>query len=315
MPTTPAASAKTKPRDRAVGTPVHPLNWDLVRSFLAALDYGSLLAAARALRTSQPTLGRHIAELESLWGVVLFERTGRGLVPTITALKLADSARGMEEGANQLARTLSGAQTQTIGTVRITASTPVAAKLLPNVLARMRQELPDVQVELVSSNQVSNLLRREADIAVRMVRPEQGSLIARKIGEVQIGAYAHRSYLARHGALRQPPDLLQHELIGNDSDPAILNGFAAMGFAVGPEIFALRTDDFMAQYEAVRAGLGIGFLAAYAARLDPDIVPVLPDSLRIPPLPMWLAVHREIRTNPRIRSVYDFLAEALPARL
>jgi DNA-binding transcriptional LysR family regulator len=315
MPTSPAVTAKSKPRDMAAGTPVHPLNWDLVRSFLAALDYGSLLAAARALRTSQPTLGRHIAELESLWGVVLFERTGRGLVPTITALKLADSARSMEEGADQLARTLSGAQTQTIGTVRITASTPVAVKLLPGVLVRMRQELPDVQVELVSSNQVSNLLRREADIAVRMVRPEQGSLIARKIGEVHIGAYAHRNYLARRGPLRKPQDLLQHELIGSDTDPAILNGFTAMGFPVGPEIFALRTDDLMAQYEAVRAGLGIGFLAAYAARLDADIVPVLPDSLRIPPLPMWLAVHREIRTNPRIRAVYDFLAEALPARL
>jgi DNA-binding transcriptional LysR family regulator len=187
--------------------------------------------------------------------------------------------------------------------------------LVPGLLARMRQELPDVQVELVSSNQVSNLLRREADIAVRMVRPEQGSLVARKIGEVHLGAYAHRSYLARHAAVRQPQDLLQHALIGSDADPSILNGFAAMGFAVGPEVFALRTDDFMVQYEAVRAGLGVGFLAGYVARLDPDIVALLPDSLRIPPLPMWLAVHREIRTNPRIRAVYDFLAEALPACL
>jgi DNA-binding transcriptional LysR family regulator len=296
-------------------SPSHPLDWDLVRSFLAALDHGSLLAAARALRTSQPTLGRHIAELESLWGVVLFERTGRGLVPTATALKLADSARTMADGASQLARTLSGAQTQTTGTVRITASTPVAVKLMPPVLARMRQVLPDVQVELVSSNQVSNLLRREADIAVRMVRPEQGSLVARKIGQVQVGAYAHRSYLARRGPLRQPQDLLQHELIGSDSDKAILNGFAVMGFPVGPEVFALRTDDFMVQFEAVRSGLGVGFLADYVARLDADIVAVLPDSLRIAPLPMWLAVHREIRSNPRIRAVYDFLAEALPAGL
>ncbi len=287
-------------------------DWSLIRSFLAVLDQGSLLAAARLLKTSQPTLGRHIAELEGQLGVVLFERTGRGLVPTATAMQLAESAREMEAGALQLTRTLSGAQLQTIGTVRITASTPVAVQLLPPVLARMRQALPDIQVELVSSNQVSNLLRREADIAVRMVRPEQGSLVARKIGSVGMGAYAHRNYLARRAPLSALPDLLHHDLIGSDTDPSILRGFQAMGYAVGPEAFSLRTDDFIVQWQAVRAGLGIGFVADYIACTDADVVRVLPDVLKIPDLPMWLAVHREIRTSRRIRAVYDFLAEVLP---
>ncbi len=287
-------------------------DWSLIRSFLAALDQGSALAAARQLKTSQPTVGRHIADLESQLGVVLFERTGRGLVPTATALQLADAARDMEAGALQLTRTLSGAQQQSAGTVRITASVPVAVQLLPPLLARLREQLPDVQVELVSSNQVSNLLRREADIAIRMVRPQQGTLLAKKIGDVRIGAYAHRHYLAQHTAMRQPADLLAHALIGNDADTSIIRGFAAMGFAVGPQAFALRTDDFIVQWQAVRAGLGIGFLADYMARTDPDVMPVLADKLPIPSLPMWLAVHREIRTNRRIRAVFDFLAEALP---
>ncbi len=287
-------------------------DWRLVRSFLAALDRGSLLGASRTLHASQPTVGRHIAELESQLGVVLFERTGRGLVPTATALQLADAARGMEAGALQLARTLSGVQSQTAGTVRITASAPVAVQLLPPVLAAMRQVLPDIQIELVSSNQVSNLLRREADIAVRMVRPDQSSLIARKIGDVSLGAYAHRSYLARRGPLRKVTDLLQHELIGSDSDPAILQGFAAMGYPVAREAFALRSDDLIVQWQAVRAGLGIGFIADYLARADADVVRVLPGLLKIPTLPMWLAVHREIRSSQRIRSVFDHLAEALP---
>jgi len=295
-------------------TPPAPLSfdWRLVRSFLAALDQGSLLGAARVLRASQPTVGRHIAELESQLGVLLFERTGRGLVPTATALKLADAARGMEAGALQLAQTLSGAQTQTSGTVRITASVPVAVQLMPPLLAAMRQTLPDIQIELVSSNQVSNLLRREADIAVRMVRPDQTSLVAKRIGQVGLGAYAHRSYLARRGTPRQPTDLLQHELIGSDADPAILQGFQAMGYPVTRESFALRSDDFIVQWQAVRAGLGVGFCADYMARTDPDVLRVLPGLLKIPPLPVWLTVHREIRTNRRIRAVYDFLAEALP---
>jgi DNA-binding transcriptional LysR family regulator len=290
----------------------HQFDWSLIRSFLAALDHGSLLGAARVLKTSQPTLGRHIAELESQLGVVLFERTGRGLVPTVTALQLAESARGMEAGALQLARTLTGAQAQTLGTVRITASQPVAVQLLPPLLARMRVALPDIQVELVASNQVSNLLRREADIAIRMVRPDQGTLVARKIGNVGVGAYAHRSYLARRSSLRQPTDLLQHDLIGSDTDKSILQGFQSMGYAVGPEAFALRTDDLVVQWQAVRAGLGIGFVADYMARSEPDVLRVLPGLLPIPALPMWLAVHRELRTNKRIRAVYDFLAEALP---
>lgn len=287
-------------------------DWRLVRSFLAALDHGSLLGAAKVLHTSQPTLGRHIAELESQLGVVLFERTGRGLVPTATALKLANAARGMADGADQLARTLIGTQAKNIGTVRITASTPMAVQILPPILLQMRQALPDIQVELVASNTVSNLLRREADIAVRMVRPEQGALIAKKIGDVTVGAFAHRSYLAQRSPIRQTMDLMGNDLIGSDTDTAILDGFKAMGFAATKDLFAFRSDDLIVQWQAVRAGLGIGFVASYMARTDVDVVQVLPDALRIPPLPMWLAVHREIRTSQLIRSVYDFLAEALP---
>ncbi|TXH86658.1 MAG: LysR family transcriptional regulator [Rhodoferax sp.] len=287
-------------------------DWSLVRSFLAALDHGSLLAASRVLHTSQPTLGRHIAELESQLGVVLFERTGRGLVPTATAQQLAQSARAMESGARELAQRISGAQTQTTGTVRITASVPVAVHLLPGVLAAMRQALPGIQVELVSNNQVSNLLRREADIAVRMVRPSQGSLVARKIGDVSLGAWAHRDYLARCAPVRSPQDLLALDLIGSDADTSIVRGFAALGFDIQPSAFALRSDDFVVQVRAAQAGYGVGFLADYTVRDDPGMVKLLPQQLRIPPLPMWLAVHREIRTNARIRAVYDFLAQALP---
>ena len=290
-------------------------DWSLIRSFLAALDQGSLLGAARVLHMSQPTVGRHVADLESQLGVVLFERTGRGLVHTAMALQLAVAARGMEAGALQLSRTLSGAQTQTSGTVRITASVPVAVYLMPPVLAQLRLALPEIQVELVSSNGVSNLLRREADIAVRMVRPEQASLVARKLGDVSLGVYAHRSYLARRGALKIPVDLLKHELIGSDTDNAILQGFQALGFPVTRDAFVLRCDDFIVQWQAVRAGLGVGFCADYMARTDPDVLRVLPGLLSIPPLPMWLAVHREIRTSQRIRAVFDFLAEALPRAL
>ena len=291
---------------------MNKFDWSLVRSFLAALDQGSLLGAARVLKVSQPTLGRHIAELEGQLGAVLFERTGRGLVPTATGKQLAQSARAMEAAALQMERTLSGHQQEASGTVRITASVPVAVQLMPRVLAQMRDALPDIQVELVSSNAVSNLLRREADIALRMVRPDQSSLIARKLGDVEICVCAHQAYIQKHGAPQQPQDLIKHQLIGGDLDSTIVQGFLAMGFPVRREQFALRCDDLIAQWQAVRAGLGIGFVAGYMQRSDPEVVRVLEGRLVIPPLPMWLTVHREIRTNRRIRKVYDFLAQALP---
>jgi DNA-binding transcriptional LysR family regulator len=286
-------------------------DWSLVRSFLAVLEKGSLLAASRDLQLSQPTIGRHVAELESQLGLVLFDRNGRGLLPTEAAYHLAESARIMQSGADQLARNVMGADLGASGTVRITASQPVSCYVLPPLLAQMRLSLPDVQVELVASNEVSNLLRREADIAVRMVQPQQASIIARRVGKVTLRACAHQDYLRRRGVPRQPNDLLAHDLIGGDRNDDTLKGFAAQGLVVGREQFAFRADDLIVVWQAVRAGLGVGFVSEHLIRSDSAVIPVLP-KLKIEPLPVWLAVHKEIRTSKRIRAVYDFLADALP---
>ena len=291
--------------------PLRDFDWSLARTFLAALESGSLLGAAKRLGSSQPTVGRQISELESQLGVALFERTGRGLIPTRNALELATSARTMEAAALQLARSGSGAQKQVSGTVRITASQPVACYLLPMVLGDMRRALPDIQVEVESSNLVSNLLRREADIALRMVRPEQTNLVAKKIGAVRVGTYASRDYLTRRGTPKQPMDLIGHDLIGYDKGEDIIRGFRAFGQSISREAFAFRTDDLIVQWQAARAGLGIGFFATYLARTDPDVLTILP-TMTLPELPMWLTVHREIRTSQRIRAAFDFLASALP---
>lgn len=289
-------------------------DWTLVRSFLAVLDAGSLMGAARRTGAQQPTLSRHVAELEAQLGAPLFERTGRGVVPTAAALAIADAARQMEAGALALSRTLAAARSADSGTIRITTSEVAAAWLLPPLIARLQAEEPGIAVELVASDRLTNLLRREADIAVRMVRPVQASLVARKLGEIVIVAAAHRDYLARMGTPRQPQDLARHRLIGFDRDDGILRGFARLGMPLAREDFALRTDAQIAYGQLVAAGAGIGFVAAYVIRQWPGVVPLLPQ-LAIPPLPCWLAVHREIRSNRLVRRVYDFLAEAIPAAI
>ena len=291
-------------------------NWALVKSFVAVLDAGSLMGAARQLKAQQPTLSRHIAELEAQLGVPLFERTGRGVMPTVAALAIADAARHMEEGAGTLLQTLARRSEATTGTVRITTSEVAASYLLPPALAALQQAEPAIAIELVASNELTNLLRREADIAVRMVRPQQASLLARKLGDIPIVACAHQAYLKRHGTPRQPIDLLQpqHRLIGFDKDSAIVRGFAQLGVPVTREHFVLRTDDQMAYGRLIAAGAGIGFAADYNLRHWRGVVPILP-GLPIPPLPCWLAVHREIRGSAVVRRVFDFLADAIPREL
>lgn len=289
-------------------------DWTLIRSFLAVLEAGSLTGAARATGARQPTLSRHVAELEAQLGTALFERTGRGVVPTAAALAIADAARQMEEGALGLERALARRRDTATGVVRVTASQVAAVWLLPPLLAEFQAAEPGIAVELVASNALSNLLRREADIAVRMVRPDQGSLVARKLAEVGVGAYAHRRYLARAGEPRRPEDLMAHRLVGYDRDETILRGFAALGLPIGREAFALRTDDHVAYGRLVAEGAGIGFLAHYTAAGEPELRRVLPQ-LKIPPMPCWLAVHREIRGNRVVRRVYDFLAARIPERL
>jgi DNA-binding transcriptional LysR family regulator len=209
---------------------------------------------------------------------------------------------------------VSRARASITGTVRVSASDVAATWMLPDVLARLAEAEPSIQVELVASNQLSNLLRREADIAVRMVRPTQTSLLARKLGTMPIVAAAHERYLASAGTPRKPSDLLRHRLIGFDRDDGILHGFAAMGVPVTREQFALRTDDQVAYGRLVAAGAGIGFVARYTLAHWPGVRPLLP-TLKISPLPCWLAVHREIRGSRAVRSVYDFLADAIPPLL
>jgi len=282
------------------------LDWNLIRSFVTVAESGSLSAAARKLAASQPTLGRHIAELEQVLGVVLFRRGRNGYELTDQGTALFERAQAVGEAANAFARLATGATEQVAGSVRIAASEVVSAYVLPAILAKLRQEEPAIEVEIVASNQVENLLRRDADIAVRMVAPAQQDLIARKIADLPLTACAATSYLERRGRPQRPEDLLAHDLIGFDRGMDLINGFAAMGVTVDRHAFALRTDNQIVFWEAVRAGNGIGFAQLRLVERDPLVEAILPE-LVLPPLPTWLAMHRDVRTSPRVRRVADFL--------
>lgn len=252
--------------------------------------------------------------LEHQLGNVLFERAGRQLLPTDLAHSIAEHARMMEASANAIGLALTAKSQAPTGTVRISASQTSSCYLLPPILKKLREREPGIAIELVASNQISDLLRREADIAVRLVKPEQDSLIARCLGKVTIGIYAHREYLQGRPIPESLPDLLQHNMIGFDSNGNIILGFKMFGVEIDKNAFQMRTDDHIALLHAIKAGMGVGFTATYVGRKEPDLLRLLPD-LPITPMPVWLTVHREVRHNPRIRKVYDFLVDEITKEL
>jgi DNA-binding transcriptional LysR family regulator len=288
------------------------IGWEHYRSFLGVLREGSLSAAARALGLTQPTLGRHIDALEKGLKVRLFVRTQHGLVPTQSALDMAPSAEAMEAAAEALVRAASGKADELRGAVRLTASEMVGAEVLPTILAAFHEQHPQIAIELVLSNRNQDLSRRDADIAVRMIRPTQKALIARRVGTVRIGLYAHRRYLARHGTPQTVADLAGHDVIGFDRDASAFRSLGSKALPVTRDIFALRTDHDQAQLNALRAGFGIGGCQAGIAVRERDLIPVLAREIGFG-LEMWLVMHEALRANRRVRLLYEHLGRALGA--
>ena len=284
--------------------------WGHYRSFLAVVHEGSLSAAARRLRLTQPTLGRHIDALEQQLGRALFARGRNGLEPTETALALIPHVEAMNAAADALLREASGEASEPSGTIRVTASEVVGCEILPQVLVPFRQRYPAIALELATSDRVTNLLMREADIAIRMTEPNQGALVARHLGQVEVALYAHRDYLARRGMPQQKDDVNGHALIGFDRDDTAVRVLREHDFKLERTDFDLRTDNNSAQLAAIRCGLGIGPMQCKLAERDPNLVRVLADSVRFE-LPMWLAMHESLRSVRRVRLLFDHLAESL----
>tara|TARA_R110002020_G_scaffold83397_1_gene206748 strand:+ start:152768 stop:153676 length:909 start_codon:yes stop_codon:yes gene_type:complete len=287
------------------------LSWDHCRSLLSVYRTGSLSAAARALGVTQPTIARHIEQLESvLGGAALFTRSPQGLAPTDAAEALMPHARIMEASAAAMIRAASGPDDALTGAVRITASEVIGIEVLPPILAAVGATHHKLAFELVASNETADLLRRDADIAVRMVQPSQGALIARKIGDIELGMFARRDYLERRGTPTSLNDLSDHALIGFDHETTGVQGLRAKGFELHRDMFSLRTDSDVAQFTCIRAGLGIGICQVGLVMHDPRFVRLFPDEMTFS-LETWVTMHEDLRGNRRIRLVFDHLVDGL----
>jgi DNA-binding transcriptional LysR family regulator len=286
------------------------LDWNQLKAFLETAETGSLSAAARKLGLTQPTLSRQVAAIEQRMGVTLFERVGKAMALTPTGLDLLEHARAMGTAAEALRLAATGRSQAVDGVVSVSATDAVATHLLPPLVRQLREAEPGIAVEVISSNALSDLLRREADIAIRHLKPEQPELIARLVREAEAHFYASESWVKAHGHPRRADEAAGLPFVGSDRSGQFLAFLRHHGLPLGEANFSCYADHSMTQWALVRHGLGIGAMMDRIARDTPGIVRVLDD---VPPVrfPIWLVTHRELRTSRRIRVVFEALAQGL----
>lgn len=291
---------------------MNPIDWEQQRAFLAVLETGSLSGAARRLNLAQPTVRTRIEALEAALGTPLFTRSPGGLTPTERGLALHEHARAMALASDAFVRTASAAPDEVAGTVRVTASEVIAVEALPPILAMLARQYPRLVIELSPSNRNEDVLRREADVAVRMVPPRQEALVARRIGAVPLGVHAHPDYLAGRPFPTRYAELAGHRLIGPERDSPMLRAVQAAGFPVNIGELGFRSDSDHAQLAAIRAGLGIGICQVPIGRRE-GLVRLLPDFQL--DLETWVVCHEDLRGLARVRTVFDALVTGLGAYL
>lgn len=283
-----------------------------MRAFLATADKGSLTAAARSLGLTQPTLSRQISALEEELGLMLFERVGRGLELTAAGQEMQLHVREMGAAADKVALAALGQSQSIDGEVRITASDILSAVLLPRAVSRIRTLAPNLIIDIIAANDVRDLMRREADIAVRHLRPEHPDLIARLICEANGYFYASKEYLVARGHPRSLGDLGQHDFISMGEVSRMVDYLDNIGIHLKEQQFRAGSENGLVGWALAQAGLGIIPMDEAVAKQSPNMVQILPQTMIS--FPIWLTTHREIHTSPKIRLVFDVLAEVLAQR-
>ena len=285
-------------------------DWNQVRAFLATLEEGSLSAAARALRLTQPTLGRQVTALEEQLGVTLFERSGRQLIPTPAALEVAEHVREMGEAATRFSLAASGQSQSIEGVVKISATEMYSMFVLPGLVEKLRAEFPGIVIEVVATNALSDLRRREADIAIRNAEPKDPEMIARRLQDERGGLFATPGLVARYGPFNTVEAVVKAPFIGFGSGGEFVDAMNRHGVPLTMDAFVARSENHLVHWELTRRGLGIGVNGWDIGAMSEDVVPVLPDQV-IFQFPVWLVAPRELKTNRRVRLVYDALAAYL----
>lgn len=282
-------------------------DWNRARAFLVTAEEGSLAAAARALDMTQPTLGRQVAALEQEIGVDLFNRRGRGLELTPNGMKLVEHVRAMGDAANRFSLSATGKSDIIEGNICITTTELLATFILPPMIQKLRQSEPGIEIEIISTNDESNLNRREADIAIRSFRPSQLELIAKKLFDAKGHLYAATTYLQCLGNPRSIAELNNANFIDIEKSGRLLSLLNAQGFNLSSDNFPVITKNHIVQWELVKRGVAICGTLEEIGDPEPLVERVVVPGLAPITAEVWIVTHKELRTNRRVRMVFDFL--------
>lgn len=285
-------------------------DWNRARAFLVAAEEKSFSAAAKALNLTQSTLGRQVAALEDELGVVLFERVGKGVEITPSGLDLVECVKDMARAASKLSFLASGKSMELTGRVAITGSEAISAFVLPGFIEKLRKIQPGITIEIVSSNESKDLRRREADIAVRNQPIEHPDLIAKKVKSTMAYLYASKTFIKKHGPFTNKESLKGMTFMGMPDNSRWIKVLKDMGLDVDESNFPIVTESHLVHWNIVKQGMAIGAMPEIAVRDDKDIQRVL-NGLPGIPIETWVVSHRELKTNKRIRFVYDSLVDYL----
>ncbi|WP_424971170.1 LysR family transcriptional regulator [Dinoroseobacter sp. S76] len=284
-------------------------DWDHAKTFFAVVEEGSLSGAARALGQTQPTISRQIAALEAALNATLFERTGRSVMLTPFGADLLDHVQAMARGADLVSLAAMGQSRSIEGQVRITAAELVSALVLPALLTEISVQAPRLEIDIVADNGIRDLVRREADIAIRHARPEQPNLYAKRLRDESMQFCASPRYLESAGH-PTPQTLSAHQIVSFVDADRLLSYLVPAGMPLSRANIRYTASSQYVALEMARAGLGIAILPTHAIAACPDLRPVLTE-IEAFKLPTWLVTHSELKTSRRIRLVFDLLAERL----
>jgi DNA-binding transcriptional LysR family regulator len=285
-------------------------DWNRTRAFWVTAEEGSFSAAAKALNMNQPTVSRQVASLEEELGIILFERLGQRLQLTQSGMELLQCAKLMGEAASQFSLVATGQSQSLEGTVVISCSELDALFRLPKMIKKLREQEPGIEIEVVVTNSVSDLKRREADIAIRSFRPTQGDLIARKVGQERIWFYGSEKYLDNFSDPISEKQLKELQVIGFGRSSEVLQQMNINGWAINKENLKIITTFQPMQLALCRQDLGIMYMPEDIGESLPNMTRAFPSMGPVMTLPVWLVSHQELRTNLRVKRVFDFLAES-----
>ena len=283
-------------------------DWNRAKAFLVTAETGSYSAAAKALKLTQSTLGRQVQSLENELGVALFERVGKGIQITPIGLDLLEHVKSMADAATKLSLAAMGQSEDLEGTVTVTASEVYSAFLLPQIVKKIRHLAPGIRIEIVAKNDSADLRKREADIAVRNFLPKQGDLITKRVSDSQGNFYATKEFIKNHGPFKTISDLSRTQFVSIGDLSSYIEGLQSYGINLTKESFPIITESHFVHWNMVKEGLAVGIMPEYIGDKDKSVVRVIKSFEGIT-YPTWIVCHRELRTNRRIRFVFDQLVE------